>query len=164
MQDTRQTLETRPVFPAPLSLPLKLIPASIHNRALVTALNRLFVTDLKSGELDFLQDKIVHITIRDAGLEYRFSLDQDKLIAVNTLQPADLSLQGTLYDYLLLASRREDTDTLFFNRRLQMQGNTELGLYVKNFLDGLDMASHPLPAYLESLLQKSLPLYKRLFG
>jgi predicted lipid carrier protein YhbT len=45
-----------------------------------------------------------------------------------------------------------------------MQGDTELGLYVKNFLDGLDMDSHKIPAYLESVLQKSLPLYERLFS
>jgi predicted lipid carrier protein YhbT len=39
---------------------------------------------------------------------------------------------------LLLATRREDPDTLFFNRRLRLSGNTELGLYVKNFLDSLE--------------------------
>ena len=69
-----------------------------------------------------------------------------------------------MYNYLLLASRQEDTDTLFFSRRLHMQGDTELGLYVKNFLDGMDMDSHKASAYLESLLQKSLPVYERLFG
>jgi len=45
-----------------------------------------------------------------------------------------------------------------------MQGDTEPGLYVKNFLDGLDMYSHKIAAYLESALQKSLPFYERLFG
>ena len=74
------------------------------------------------------------------------------------------SLNGTVHDYLLLASRTEDTDTLFFSRRLHMQGDTELGLYVKNFLDGLDMESHKISAYLESVLKKSLPVYERLFG
>ena len=69
-----------------------------------------------------------------------------------------------LYDYLLLASRTEDADALFFNRRLHMQGNTELGLYVKNFLDGLDMDADRIPAYLESMLRRSLPVYERLFS
>ena len=164
MQSPDKPAESHPIVPAPLSLPLRAIPSSIHNRALVTVLNRIFSTDLIDGELDFLQEKLVHISIEDTGVEYRFTLKDDKLIPGNMSQPPHLSLKGTVYDYLLLASRREDTDTLFFSRRLHMQGDTELGLYVKNFLDGLDMDSHKIPAYLESILQKSLPLYERLFS
>jgi predicted lipid carrier protein YhbT len=164
MQTHNKHAQSHPLFPAPLSLPLRLIPSFIHNLTLVAALNRIFNKDLKDGELDFLHGKLVHISIVDIGVEYRFSLKDDKLIPGNTSRSPDLFLKGTAYDYLLLASRREDTDTLFFSRRLHMQGDTELGLYVKNFLDGLDMDSHRIPAYVESALQKSLPVYERLFG
>jgi hypothetical protein len=34
-----------------------------------------------------------------------------------------------------LALRREDPDTLFFTRRLVLEGDTELGLALKNALD-----------------------------
>ena len=37
-----------------------------------------------------------------------------------------------------LLQRQEDPDTLFFNRRLSIEGDTELGLMVKNTLDALD--------------------------
>lgn len=164
MQTSSKTIKSHPVFPAPLSLPLKIIPSFIHNKALVTTLNKIFHKDLKEGELDFLQGKVIHITIEDTGIEYRLTLNKDKLVPGDKTQTPDLFLKGTMYDYLLLASRREDTDTLFFSRRLHMQGDTELGLYVKNFLDGMDMDSHKIPGYLESILQKSLPVYERLFG
>ncbi len=164
MQPSSSTTQPHPVLPAPLSLPFKFIPAFIHNKVLVTALNRIFHEDLKEGELDFLQGKVVQISVEDAGIEYRFTLNQGKFSPANKNQSADVFLKGTLHDYLLLASRREDTDTLFFSRRLHMQGDTELGLYIKNFLDGLDMDSHKIPAYLESVLQKSLPVYERLLG
>jgi predicted lipid carrier protein YhbT len=164
MHTSRKTAQSRPLLPTPLSLPLRAIPSFVHNKALVATLNKIFNKDLKEGELDFLQDKIVHITIEDAGIEYRFSLNEDKLITGDKNQSPDLLLKGTIYDYLLLASRREDTDALFFSRRLHMEGDTELGLHVKNFLDGLDMDSHKFPAYIESALQKSLPMYERLFG
>jgi len=164
MQPSSKPAESHPFLPVPLSLPLRVIPSSVHNKALVTTLNRIFHKDLKDGELDFLQGKVVQITIDDAGIEYRFTLNEDKLIPVDKSQLPDLLLNGTVYNYLLLASRREDTDTLFFSRRLHMQGDTELGLYVKNFLDGLDMDSHKTSAYFESILQRSLPLYERLFG
>ena len=164
MQTSSKNSKLQPLFPATLSLPLKILPAFVHNKALVTALNRMFTNELKEGELDFLQGKIIHISIEDAGIEYRFTLHNDRLKTADKNRPADLILQGTVYNYLLLASRQEDTDTLFFSRRLSMQGDTELGLYVKNFLDGMDMDSHKVPAYLESVIQKSLPMYERLFG
>jgi len=97
-------------------------------------------------------------------IEYRFTLNNKKLVSADKNQSSDLILKGTVYNYLLLASRREDTDTLFFNRRLRKQGNTGLGLHVKNFLDGMDMDSHDILAYFESTLQKSLPVYEHLFS
>jgi len=163
MQISSKKINSHPLFPAPLSLPLKVMPAFIHNKILVTTLNRMFKDEIKQGELDFLQGKIINISIEDAGIEYSFTLINDRLAAADKNDSADLILQGTVYNYLLLASRQEDTDTLFFSRRLHMQGDTELGLYVKNFLDGMDMDSHKVSAYLESLLKKSLPVYERLF-
>ena len=164
MQAASKKMKSHPLFPAPLSYPLKVLPAFVHNKVLVTTLNRMFSSELKAGELDFLQGKIIHISIKDAGIEYCFTLDNERLTAADKNLSPDLILQGTIYNYLLLASRQEDTDTLFFSRRLHMQGDTELGLYVKNFLDGMDMDSHKVPAYMESLLKKSLPIYERLFG
>ena len=42
-------------------------------------------------------------------------------------------------DFLRMARREEDPDTLFFSRRLSMEGDTELGLVVKNSLDALEL-------------------------
>lgn len=164
MKKYPQSVSQNPVFSGPLSLPLKIMPSFIHDKALVTVLNRIFYSDINEGELDFFQNRIIHISIEDTGITYRFTLHENKLIPVSNNQSPDLLLKGTMYSYLLLASRREDTDTLFFNRRILMQGDTELGLCVKNFLDGLDMDSHKIFSYLELLLQKSLPVYERLLG
>jgi len=164
MRTSSNTDQPHPLLPSPLSVPLRIIPSFMHSRVLVAMLNKIFSNDLKEGELEFLQGKVVHISVEDAGVEYSFTLNKDKLIIADKNRSPDLVLKGTVYNYLLLASRREDTDTLFFSRRLHMQGDTELGLYVKNFLDGMDMDSHKIPGYLESVLQKSLPVCERLFG
>lgn len=162
MKNTVDTAQRTPVFPAMLALPLKMLSAQTHNAILVTVLNRIFINELKNGDLDFLLNRTIEIEIYDVGIKYCFTLDDCKLTGSNMQQTPDLRLGGTVYNYLLLASRVEDTDTLFFNRRLHMQGDTELGLYLKNFLDGLDMESHKIPATIESALQKILPLYERL--
>ena len=49
-----------------------------------------------------------------------------------------------LHDLLLLAARLEDADTLFFHRRLQLTGDVELGLAVRNLLDQLPWEAIPL--------------------
>lgn len=163
MQASNKNLKSQPTLPAALVLPLKIIPASIHNKALVAVLNKIFSNDIREGELDFLEGKVLHIKVDDANIEFRLTLQGDRLIAAEKNRGSDIVLRGTVYDYLLLASRSEDTDTLFFNRRLHMQGDTELGLYIKNFLDGMDMDSHKIPGHVGSILKKSLPVYARLF-
>ena len=51
----------------------------------------------------------------------------------------DLAISANAQDFVLLAQRRQDPDTLFFNRRLVMEGDTELGLVVKNALDAIEL-------------------------
>ena len=128
-----------PRLPLPFSLPLGLIPTAINSKVLASVLNRLFAPELKDGELDFLQGRVMLIRVEDARLSYRLTLDAGRLQAAAEGSAQDLSIEGRIYDFLLLASRREDADTLFFNRRIRLGGDTELGLYVKNFLDALEL-------------------------
>ncbi|MDP3863323.1 MAG: SCP2 sterol-binding domain-containing protein, partial [Rhodoferax sp.] len=52
---------------------------------------------------------------------------------------ADLTISASAHDFVKLARREEDPDTLFFNRRLAMEGDTELGLLVKNTIDAIEL-------------------------
>ena len=49
-----------------------------------------------------------------------------------------MRIRGSYDDFWRLASRSEDPDTLFFQRRLTIEGETETGLLLKNLLDGLE--------------------------
>jgi predicted lipid carrier protein YhbT len=111
----------------------------VHSTALVTILNKIFVEAIAEGELDFLLGKVLQLNIKDANLDFYISLVKNKLCACgNYKQAYDVRIEGNVHDFLLLATRREDPDTLFFNRRLRLSGDTELGLYIKNFLDSLE--------------------------
>jgi predicted lipid carrier protein YhbT len=164
MQTAVNTRLSSPVFPRPLSLPFALLPNTVHSRTVVTVLNRVFASDLREGELDYLQDRSVRIHIQDMQLTFSITLQQGRLAVFRSENKPDLSITGTLHAFLLLATRREDTDTLFFQRRLSMEGDTELGLEVKNFLDGVDMESLWLSRQLETVLQRALSLYERVLG
>lgn len=151
-----------PVFPRPLSLPFALLPDALHGRAVVVALNRIFAAALREGELDFMQDRSLRITVEDMQLSFCLTLSQDRLTALQT-SVADLSISGNLHTFMLMAARRADPDTLFFQRLLRMEGDTELGLALKNFLAAQDMDERWLTRQMENLLQRALPLYERWF-
>lgn len=81
------------------------------------------------------------ITVSDLRLRSVFCCEAGRFrpVAVPKLQaPADLELAANLADFLSLLRGSTDADTLFFQRRLQIAGDTELGLLVKNWLDTLD--------------------------
>jgi len=139
MNASNPTIPPSPTLPRPLAWPMGLLPMAAHSIALVTFLNRVFASALREGEMDFLEGKIMLVRVRDAGLRYRITMRNRKLKPELSRRAHDLSIEGSIYDYLLLASRREDADTLFFNRRLRLGGSTELGLYMKNFLDAFEL-------------------------
>ena len=138
----------------PFAFPMNLVPTMLNSTILVTILNKLLINPLQEGELDFLNKKVLLIKIQDAGLEFRLTMVGDRLIACNHRSP-DISIEGKLYDFLLLTTRHEDPDTLFFNRRLRLTGSTELGLYLKNFLDSLEPEEYlgSVFKYLEQVIQ-----------
>ncbi len=134
-----QSLDHHPVFPSLLSKPLSFLPVGVYNRAFCAVLNILFRQERFNDELDFLQGRRVCIQVDDLNLRLMFTLHQRNIMPVTSTSRPELVMQGLLYDFLLLMSGREDPDTLFFNRRLKLKGDTELGLYLKNFLDGLEL-------------------------
>jgi predicted lipid carrier protein YhbT len=152
---------TSPELPAVARLPLAWVPACIKSRGVARALNIVFAAALAEGELDFLCDRSVEIVVSDANVRFSLTLKARRFVPGD--DDADLRIEGTLHTFLLLASRSEDADTLFFSRLLKSSGDTELGLYVKNFLAGLDPQSLPGRQIVEPAMKAALAVAGR-FG
>ena len=151
-----------PVFLKIITSPLILINNKYHSKILCAFLNKLLWENINDGELDFLENRKLCISVQDVNINYNLSLKHKKIIAhVNTIKH-DLFLQANTYDFLSLAARQEDPDTLVFQRRMTIEGDTELGLELKNFIDGLDIESNKYFPVIQSLLIKILPIYKRI--
>ena len=129
---------------------LRLIPYQCQEYALLSALHSVFKDAIKEGELDFLQNKWLKISITDLDLSWLLSIKENKLIMAPThSSPSEaVSFSATGDDLLLVAGRKEDPDTLFFQRRLKIEGDTELGLEVKNVIDAIELDN--LPSMLHS--------------
>ena len=109
--------------------------------ALTLALNLALGRWLPREPLTPLIGKRFAIRVTDAGLILRFTLDERAFRPSLDMSVADLTISARVRDFLALVTREEDADSLFFNRRLLMEGDTELGLLVKNTLDALELPS-----------------------
>jgi O2-independent ubiquinone biosynthesis accessory factor UbiT len=125
-------------LPAPCARIGARLPALPPTLALTTLLNLAPQRLLPRDVLAPLAGKRVELRVRDAGLRLAFTLGPRGFRPAPAGGPADLAMTATARDFLALALREEDPDTLFFSRRLLMEGDTELGLLVKNTLDGVD--------------------------
>jgi len=151
-----------PRLPRALALPLWLLPEWLHGTAAAQVLNRLFARERLQGDLDFLEGRRVRIVLADAAAAFTLTLEGGLLRPAPVDALPDLTVSGSLYDYLLLVTGREDPDTLFFQRRLHTAGDTGLGVHLKNFLAAVDPASLPLGSLIQPALVRSLDLYERL--
>ncbi|KJY88868.1 sterol-binding protein [Vibrio neptunius] len=135
-----------------LRSPVQLLPESVQKKALLNGLKMVFKESLEDGDFEFIQDKWLKIEIKDMHLSWCLSYQKDKLIVANAQVEEDIAFRGNLNDLVLIAGRKEDPDTLFFQRRLSIEGDTELGLEIKNLMDSIDFEQLPKP--LQTLLNQ----------
>jgi len=130
------------VAPTLMSVPVKLTPFALKRQVLQQMLSWQFSQALNDGELDFLEGRWLSIEVRDIGLKWFTSVQNERLI-VSDAEQADVSFSADASDLLMIAARKQDPDTLFFQRRLVIEGDTELGLYVKNLMDAIELEQMP---------------------
>lgn len=154
------------VMPKILRPSLKLLPFSAQKAVLLPALSSVFQESIEDGDFEFLQGKWLKIVISDLNLNWWLSFNQDKLVmaSMNELLASniteDVCFSATGDDLILIAGRKQDPDTLFFQRRLKIEGDTELGLEVKNLIDAIDIdqlpsSVHSLVAFSATFLQNT---------
>lgn len=123
------------------------LPQWPHAITLTLALNAaLKMKLLPESELGALEDKLFRVRVHDTGGEASFTYRAGLFRPV--FQPQrepDLAFAANLSAYLQLLARQEDPDTLFFSRELEITGDTELGLIVKNMLDAVEWPQLRLP-------------------
>lgn len=126
-------------LPAPIravGARLPRMPASIAFAAgLNLTLRRKFPADV----LKRLEGHTFAIVVEDAGVELRFRVRERRFVPVANGSEPLLRFRAVAWDFAALAAREADPDTLFFNRRLVVEGDTEIALLVKNTLDTIDI-------------------------
>lgn len=152
----------RPIeFPVPLSRLVGRLPALPLSAAFSAALN---LVAWRGMDWSALRGRRFCLCFRDTGVRLHFTVGARGFVPLAG-GPAEVTFTATSLDFCRLALRLEDPDSLFFNRRLLVEGDTDLGLTAKNLLDATDVAAllGRLP-FGRALLEKGQALLGRIAG
>ena len=126
------------------------LPQWPHSVTLIAGLNAAAKMKLLPlDSLALLEGRSFLIEVLDTGGQANFTY-RDGLFRplFSAAQTPDLSFRANLSAFMQMLARQEDPDTLFFNRELSIEGDTELGLIVKNMLDAVEWPKLPrLPGF-----------------
>jgi predicted lipid carrier protein YhbT len=159
LQQSFEPITKRLLNPQSLSKAASKMPF-VLNAALVEQLcNKAFNEQITDGDFEFLEGRILQIELLDAALWVGLSFARDKIKCVhfNTCAScSDVTLSIRTTDAISLILQEIDPDTLFFQRKLNINGDTNLAHNVKNTIDTLD--PDVLPTYLRKIIQ----VYKKI--
>jgi O2-independent ubiquinone biosynthesis accessory factor UbiT len=146
-----------PAIPVPLRRLLARLPQYPPSAVFAAALTLQLGEILGADAHPEFAGKLIRLHVTDAGITLTLRVTP-RGFAPSAASNPDLTLTATAQNFLALALRREDPDTLFFSRRLVIEGDTELGLLVKNSLDALELKpALPAPREVLRLLRSYLP-------
>jgi predicted lipid carrier protein YhbT len=106
--------------------------------ALATALNAFLRRKLPAEVFERLAGEEVAIEVTRPALRASFRVRGRHFAPVRPTGSPYLRFRASAADFMRIAAREEDADTLFFNRRLVVEGDTEAALLVKNALDCIE--------------------------
>ena len=127
------------LLPPVMGSVLSRLPAYPGSLLFVTGLNLALRKLLTPDVTTLLAGKKLRLRVTDAQWTFDFAWRNSRFEACSNHVETDLTISACAYDFVLLARRQEDPDSLFFSRRLAMEGDTELGLLVKNTIDAIEL-------------------------
>lgn len=138
MNPSRPSLTfTLPPVPERVRAVVSRLPVRPPSALLALALNRLWWPLLDESARRGLAGRVVELHVDDLGLSCRLVADHSGLHAASGSQAPSVRLRAAAATYWRLLQGQDDPDTLFFERALVMEGDTEFGLFLKNTLDAV---------------------------
>ena len=139
-----------PSYPRPAGLPAWLSPLHQRTCALVDrlpvappsfllaqVLDRVLLPRLPADARRALAARCVELRVSDFALRVRLQIGPHGFVPAPDRGAPALRIVAPASSYLRLLRGEDDPDRLFFERALVMEGDTELGLMLKNTLDAI---------------------------
>ena len=113
------------------------LPVWPPSMVMAQALNRLWWPQVDEATQAELSGRVVELVVDDLGITCRLQAGPRGRAPASAGQAVALRLKATAQVYWRLLQGQDDPDTLFFDRRMVMEGDTEYGLLLKNTLDAV---------------------------
>ena len=113
------------------------LPVQPPSFVLARVLDRVLLPKLPDDARAALGNRTVEVAISDLGLRVRLQLAADGFRVAPSRSETALRIVAPVASYLRLLRGEDDADRLFFERALVMEGDTEMGLVLKNTLDAI---------------------------
>jgi predicted lipid carrier protein YhbT len=130
------------------------LPSAPPSFLLARLLDRVLLPRLPTDARTAMTGRCIELRVSDFGLRVRLQLTASGFAPAGDRSEAVLCIRAASASYLRLLRGQDDPDQLFFERALVMEGDTELGLVLKNTLDAIGplwpkpaptAKSHPTP-------------------
>jgi predicted lipid carrier protein YhbT len=126
-----------PAPPEPLRRLIERLPVQPPSLLLALVLNRVLLPRLDGAAREALAGQAVEVAVTDFGVRCRLALGPAGFAPAPASGAPRLRVAAPAQAFWKLAAGEEDADTLFFERVLLMEGDTEYGLLLKNTLDAI---------------------------
>ena len=113
------------------------LPMQPPTFALSLALNRWLLPRIPDDSRKALSDRTVQVDITDLGLSLKMQLQTRGFVLAPNGSKVELRIAAASQTFWRLMRGTDDADRLFFERALVMEGDTELGLVLKNTIDAI---------------------------
>tara|TARA_R110001599_G_scaffold72427_2_gene201031 strand:+ start:468 stop:1127 length:660 start_codon:yes stop_codon:yes gene_type:complete len=124
--------------PGLLAKPFTSAPFFAQSFILKKVITPIFSQLMLNTDPEVFKGRWIKLAISDINLECIMTANQKLELEFKKVGRTDVTIRGNLKSFILLASQKEDPDTLFFQRDLVIEGDTDLGLHLKNLLDAFD--------------------------
>ena len=113
------------------------LPSAPPSFVLARVLDRVLLPRLPADARAAMSGHCIELRVIDFGLRVRLRLTASGFVAAGDQGEPVLRILAPSASYLRLLRGQDDPDQLFFERALVMEGDTELGLVLKNTLDAI---------------------------
>jgi predicted lipid carrier protein YhbT len=113
------------------------LPMQPPTFALTLALNRWLLPRIPADARAALSNRTVQVDVTDLGLSLKIQLQTRGFVLAPSGSKVELRIAAASQTFWRLMRGTDDADRLFFERALVMEGDTELGLILKNTIDAI---------------------------
>lgn len=158
LQTTFRPIAKKLFSPENLSTVATKLPFLINQTLIEQVCNKVFLEQINEGEFEFLTNKHLQVEIIDAQLYVILTYQNNRLCCTGFAKESnhsEVTLSISTLDAISLIQQEVDPDTLFFQRKLKIKGDTELAHHIKNTIDTLN------PDLLPRFIMKVINEYKK---